>query len=75
MKWVMVNKYDEVINKVDLKTDNRDEAIEYFSEIKQMDVPSFKKFWRVLTESELDSFGRKPSSEGEFGDWLDIEKS
>ena len=75
MKWLMVNKYDEVINKVDLSTEDREEVIEYFSQVKQIDVASFKKFWRVLTEAELNSFGRKPSSEGEFGDWLDIEKS
>ena len=75
MKWLMVNKYDEVLNRVDLDTDNRDEAIEHFSGIKQLSVESFKKMWRVLSESELESFQRKPSSDGEFGDWLDIEKS
>ena len=40
---------------------------------------AFNQLWRVMTEEKYhqisESFLRKPSSQGEFGNWLDVEKS
>jgi len=56
MKYVLVDKYDNVVTTKELES-----------------------LWRVITEERYheisESFLRRPSSEGEFGDWLDYEKS
>jgi len=48
--------------------------------IKKLDEKTFDSLWRVMTRDRYheisESFLRKPSSsEGEFGSWLDVEKS
>ena len=57
MKYVLVNKFDEIISKVDLpETDGRVGAHTYFKGVKQMpDDKEFDKLWRVMTEEVYNS--------------------
>ena len=56
MKFVLVNKYDEIVSKVDLSDDiGISGAKTYFKGVKQMpeDV-DFDSLWRVMSEKEYD---------------------
>ena len=57
MRYVLVNKYDEIVTSVELAGDvgvNR--ATTYFQGIKQMpDREAFLKLWKVMSESEYDT--------------------
>ena len=70
MKYVLVNKLDEIVTKVELeKTSTISEAITYFQGIKKMpDTIEFNKLWKVMTVDEynrkLEIGLRKPSSQG-----------
>ena len=57
MKYVLVNKLDEIVSKVDLPdTAGRIGAHTYFKGVKQMpDDDEFDKLWRVMTEDEWDT--------------------
>jgi len=57
MKYVLVNKLDEIVNKVDLpETDGRIGAHTYFKGVKRMpDDKDFDKLWKVMTEEEYNS--------------------
>tara|TARA_E500000331_G_C17086545_1_gene639210 strand:- start:598 stop:849 length:252 start_codon:yes stop_codon:yes gene_type:complete len=56
MKYVLVNKLDEIVTKVELqKTSTISEAITYFQGIKKMsDTIEFNKLWKVMTENDYD---------------------
>ena len=80
MKYVLVDKYDNVVTTKELESGvGVSGARTYFMKIKKMDEKAFDSLWRVITEERYheisESFLRRPSSEGEFGDWLDYEKS
>ena len=76
MKWYMLDNYGHIHNKAEIASGTKKDAVvEYFAKIKQLDIQKFKKIYTVMTEVEYKAFERKPSSEGEFGDWLDMEKS
>lgn len=50
MKWVLVNKYDEIIDTVEIASNvGVSGAKTYFRKRKQMDNPSFDKLWRVMS--------------------------
>jgi len=56
VKFVLVNKYDEIVTKVDLSDDiGVSGAKTYFKGVKQMpeDV-DFDSLWRVMSEKEYD---------------------
>ena len=79
MKFVLVNKYDEIVSRVDLGDVGVSGAKTYFKGVKKMpEDKDFDKLWRVMTEQryyEISESSTRKSSEGEFGDWLDYEKS
>ena len=51
MKWVLVDKFDNIVHTVDLnKRYNLNEARKYFVNLKQMDEKEFNKLWKVVTE-------------------------
>jgi len=81
MEYVLVDKYDNVVTTKKLGSDvGVSGAKTYFMKIKKLDEKTFDSLWRVMTKEKYheisESFLRKPSSsEGEFGDWLDYEKS
>ena len=55
MKWYLVNKYDEIIDKVDMSDVGINGARTYFIGRKQIDEQAFDKLWKVMSESEYDT--------------------
>ena len=50
MKWVLVNKYDEIIDTVEIASNvGVSGAKTYFRKRKHLDNPSFDKLWRVMS--------------------------
>ena len=56
MKYVLVNKLDEIITKVELASNvGISGATTYFQGVKQMpDRDEFNKLWKVMTENDYD---------------------
>ena len=79
MKYVLVDKYDNIVDSKDLASDiGVQGATTYFVKRKQISYENFIQIWRVMTEQryyEISESATRKSSEGEFGDWLDYEKS
>ena len=79
MKYVLVDKYDNIVDTKDLSDDIGDKgAMTYFVKRKQISYENFIQVWKVMTEQryyEISESATRKSSEGEFGDWLDYEKS
>ena len=79
MKYVLVDKYDNIVDTKDLSSDvGINGARTYFVKRKQIPYESFIQIWRVMTEQryhEISESATRKSSEGEFGDWIDVEKS
>ena len=79
MKYVLVDNFDNVVDKKDLPGGvGITEATTFFVKRKQIPYESFIQIWRVMSETEYRRF--KVHKETlkeyeEFGDWLDIEKS
>ena len=84
MKYVLVDRGDNVITTVDLASNvGISGAKTYFRGIKQIDKKEFDNLWKVMTRTEYDrklEMGlRKPSSHGQVewwkeDDYLDIDK-
>ena len=57
MKFVLVNKFDEIVDKVDLSSNvGKTGATTYFQGVKQMPKDEdFDKLWKVMTEQEYDT--------------------
>ena len=79
MKYVLVDKYDNIVDSKDLASDiGVQGATTYFVKRKQISYENFIQIWRVMTEQryyEISESATRKSSEGEFGSWLDYEKS
>jgi len=75
----LVDKYDNIVDSKDLASDvGVKGATTYFVKRKQISYENFIQIWRVMTEQryyEISESATRKSSEGEFGDWLDYEKS
>ena len=75
MKYLLVNRSDEIVFKVDLAGDvGINGAKTYFQGMKQMsDREQFDKLWKVITKKEYDlnkeAFERKPSSHPGVIEW------
>jgi len=56
MKWVLVDKHDNVIDKIELHSGyGQDAAKMYFVGRKQMDEKSFDKLWKVMSKEKYDN--------------------
>ena len=56
MKYLLVDKYDEIVTKADLGDDvGISGARTYFIGTKKIDEDSFDKLWRVMTEEQYDT--------------------
>ena len=74
MKYVLVDRGDNVITTVDLASDvGLSGAKTYFRGIKRIDQKEFDNLWKVMTRTEYDKkleMGlRKPSSHGQVEWW------
>jgi len=51
MKWVLVDKFDNIVHTVDLNAEYTDkEAEKYFVNLKQIPYENFIQLWEVMTE-------------------------
>ena len=81
MKYVLVDKYDNILGRKDFDEHvSLDQVRKYFIKSKKIEETTFDSLWRVMNEQrykeiEKSSLRRPSSSYGEFGDWLDFEKS
>ena len=83
MKFVLVNKYDEIVSRVDLGDVGVSGAKTYFKGVKKMpEDKDFDKLWRVMTEQEYDNqFKATLQNQRKYEWWkeeesyLDIDKS
>ena len=83
MKYVLVNKFDEIVDKVDLDGNvGKIGATTYFQGLKRIpDQKEFNKLWKVMSELEYDSKFKLSLQNKQYewwkeeGDYLDIEKS
>ena len=56
MKFVLVNKYDEVVSRVDLGDVGINGAKTYFKGMKKLpEDKDFDKLWKVMTEQDYDT--------------------
>ena len=57
MKYVLVNKFDEIVDKVDLAGNvGKTGATTYFQGVKKLpNQEDFHKLWKVMSEKEYDS--------------------
>ena len=89
MKYVLVNKFDEIVDTVEMPEYNRDgrctdheDVRNYFQGVKRMpDIKEFDKLWRVMAEEEYDSIFKSSLQNRQVEWWkeedsyLDGEKS
>ena len=83
MKFVLVNKYDEIVSRVDLGDVGINEAKTYFKGMKKMPKDKdFDKLWKVMTEEQYDNqFKATLQNQRKYEWWkeeesyLDIDKS
>ena len=83
MKYVLVDKYDNIVTTVDLGSNvGLSGAKTYFKGVKQMPKDEdFDKLWKVMSEKQYDTRfkstlqNRQIEWWKEEGDYLDIEKS
>ena len=79
MKYVLVDKGDNIVSTVDLQWDvGLSGARTYFLGLKKIDKKEFNKLWRVMTETDQRRIKVNDETHREyeeFGSWLDIEKS
>mgnify|MGYP006253686805 FL=1 len=83
MKFVLVNKYDEIISRVDLGDVGVNGAKTYFKGMKKMPKDKdFDKLWKVMTEEQYDNqFKATLQNQRKYEWWkeeesyLDIDKS
>ena len=84
MKYVLVNKFDEIVSTVDLAGNvGKTGAATYFQGVKKM--PSredFDKLWKVMSEQHYDTQRDLANRQGKQYEWwkdedpyLDIDKS
>jgi len=78
MKWVLVDKFDNIVHAVDLnKRYNLNEARKYFINLKRIDELEFNKIWKVYPIREWDNIQyanrRPPSSNPNRAWWKDEE--
>ena len=83
MKFVLVNKYDEIVSRVELRDVGLSKAKTYFKGVKKMpEDKDFDKLWKVMTEQEYDNqFKATLQNQRKYEWWkdeesyLDVEKS
>ena len=82
MKWVLVNKADEIVSKCEIASGvGISGAKTYFMGVKQMEEPEFDKLWKVMSEQHYDTQRDLANRQGKQYEWwkddegwLDIDK-
>jgi len=56
MKWVLVDKLDNIVHTVDLnKKYTEEETRRYFINLKRIDEKEFNNLWKVMSEEEYNN--------------------
>ena len=64
MKWVLINKFDEVVDTCEIASEvGVSGATTYFRKRKDMEKSEFDKLWKVMSELNYKAYQRKSSSE------------
>ena len=79
MKYVLVDKGDNIVSTVDLQWDvGVSGARTYFLGVKKIGKKEFDNLWKVMTETDyrrIKANNETHREYEEFGSWLDVEKS
>ena len=72
MKWVLVDKYDNINSTAELHSGyGKKAAKSYFVDIKKMDESSFDKLWKVMSDEEYESVVRATLQNKQYEWWKD----
>tara|TARA_R100001015_G_C4524949_1_gene92917 strand:- start:78 stop:326 length:249 start_codon:yes stop_codon:yes gene_type:complete len=82
MKWVLIDKHDNIIDKAELHSSYGSKAAKmYFLGRKQIEEKEFDKLWKVMSENHYDSQKDLANRENKQYEWwkddqsyLDIDK-
>ena len=80
MKWVLIDKFDNIVHTVDLnKRYTEKEAQRYFVNSKQIPYENFIQLWRVMSEESYQlqlklSLKKRQIEWWKDDDYLDIDK-
>ena len=71
MKFVLINKFDEIVDKVDLASNvGKTGATTYFQGVKKMPKrEDFDKLWKVMSELEYDSIFKSTLQNKQYEWW------
>ena len=74
MKYVLVNKFDEIVDKVDLDGNvGKTGATTYFQGLKRIpNQKEFNKLWKVMSELEYDSKFKLSLQNKQYEWWKDF---
>ena len=75
MKWVLVNKTDEVISRCEIASGvGITGAKTHFMGIKQMEEKEFDKLWKVMSEQHYDTQKELANRQGKQYEWWKEDK-
>ena len=70
MKWVLVNKFDEIVDTCEIASNvGESGAKTYFRKRKQLDESSFDKLWKVMSMERYDIIREVTSRSGKQYEW------
>jgi hypothetical protein len=76
MKYVLVDREDDIVDRVELTSDiGVSGARTFFVGRKQIESEKFDQIWKVMAEIDYNRNKERKYKYEESGDWLDIEKS
>ena len=69
MKYYLVNKLDEIVDKVDMSDVGVNGAKTYFVGRKKIDEESFDKLWKVMSQEQYHRHMELANREGKQYEW------
>ena len=70
MKWVLINKTDEIVDRVEMGSFMGEDAPKkYFIKRKQIDEKSFDRLWKVMSETKWDTIRELSNRDGKQYEW------
>ena len=74
MKWVLVDKYDNIKSTAELHSGyGKKAAKSYFVGVKKIDESSFDKLWKVMSDEEYEAIQRASLQNKQYEWWKDEE--
>ena len=70
MKWVLVNKFDEIVDTCEIASNvGVSGAKTYFRKRKQLDEESFDKLWKVMSNEQYERILESNNRSGKQYEW------